>query len=171
MRRGRGWGNSTGIVQSWIWGESLYEEFCFISWRNSYRTIRSEKRREGWWSKVIRKVFGKVPEGVRGVLVREFSAFMTNEVSFGRSKNRLCTILGSDIRMTGFTGGLALVPVESPIFVLDSIRTSVIKPLPFCSSQRIGKGNVCFHAWENHLRYVKGTRSWLSAKLFQGKSE
>ena len=87
---------------------------------------------------------------------------MTDEVSFSRSKNRLCTIPGSDISIMGFGGGLALVPVESPLFVLDSIRTSVIKPRFFSISQRIGKGNVCLHARENHFCNARCTHSGLS---------
>ena len=59
-----------------------------------------------------------------------------NEIILSKSKNTLCTIPGNDISMMGCRGGLALVPVEGPLFVSDSIRTSVIKPRLYCISQR-----------------------------------
>ncbi len=90
------------------------------------------------------KIFGRVRTG-------KILTFSINEGVFGKSKDRFGTVSGRNKKSMIVSSWKASIPLVSFLSMIDSMRTSVIKPRFFSFRKRESTWNVCLHPRDDHL--------------------
>ncbi len=99
--------------------------------------------------------------------------FPIDEIVFGKSKTRFCTIPGGNIKIMISGSSKALVLFASCLSILDSTRTSVIKPRLFSIRSKESTWNVRLNSRDKQLCDALGTHRGVSPleAVVYGKSE
>ncbi len=107
-------------------------------------------------SKIVGGIFGQMPEIFGRIGIGNFLTFSINEGVFGKSKDRFGTISGRNKKSMIVRSRKVSVPFVSFLSIIDSTRTSVIKPGPFSFRKRESTWNVCLHPRDDHLCNAMG---------------